>query len=118
MSISIEEKRRARAAFMNALYDASDGSPMFYDHWGAIGAKVGLTDKESEDVSAYLVSEGLAEFATFGTISITHLGVKEVETSRLAPDAPTEHFAAFNVIYGDSQLAGATRHERKPTRDR
>jgi hypothetical protein len=99
---SIEDKRKARAAFMNHLYDAGDGSERYYESYVVIGSAVGLEAREASEVADYLVGEGLAEwFTTDGGVSITHPGVVEVERSRTAPDQPTEHFAAYNnVIFG------------------
>jgi hypothetical protein len=102
MAKSIEEKRQARAAFMNALYDASDGSERYDENYWAIGTRAGLDEDEAQAVAEYLVAEGLASWEAMGSmLGITHLGVVEVEESRTRPDRPTEHLAAFNMIVGN-----------------
>lgn len=96
---SIEDKRKARAAFMNHLYDAGDGSELFYESYQAIGSLAGIEDGETAlEVARFLVSEGLAQWVAIGGIGITHQGVVEVERSRTSPDEPTEHLAPFNNV--------------------
>jgi hypothetical protein len=103
MARAIEEKRRARAAFVNRLYDLGDGSERFFENYMTIASSVGRVDREGAlDVAQYLVGEGLAEWMTTdGGIRLTHAGIVEVERSRTEPDQPTEHFAPFNMIMGN-----------------
>ena len=96
---SIEEKRRARTAFLNALYDAADGSPDFYEAWGTIGARVGLGPEESDAAAQYLVREGLVEFPS--RVGRNHaLGGPRGKNHVPHPNEASDRLAR-NFIFGD-----------------
>ena len=92
---------------MHALYERTDGNPLdFVESWG-LGAEFKWSHDETDAITNYLNEEGLLHFPVFGTqVSITHAGVVELERSREKPDAPTEHFAPFNVIVIGGDVTG------------
>lgn len=115
----VEQKRRRRFAFMDRLYERTDGDPMARVNFRDIGAELGWTGDDAQKVAFYLRDEGLLKFPVMGgAVSITHAGVVEMEAAIEHPDRPTPHFPPINVInvYGDvrdSQLQAGTRDSRQ-----
>lgn len=97
--MNLEDKRRRRLQFMKALYDKTDGRQLaMVDMW-EVGDELGFSREDTEATTEYLVGEDLMEYAALGgAISITHLGVREVEESMQNPESPTQHFPPINVI--------------------
>jgi hypothetical protein len=100
-STPLEEKRRRRLLFIRKLYEVTDGSRFARANMLELGAELGWDPSEVQNVVEYLEGEGLLEYVTLGGgITITHLGVLEVEQTLSDPESPTEHFpAAVNVIH-------------------
>jgi hypothetical protein len=95
----LEIKKTLRGKYLNALYDASDGSARARHRDTDIGANLGIAGQQLHDVVGYLKDEGLLEYTGLGgIIAITHSGVLEVEQAREKPDAPTMHFPPLNII--------------------
>lgn len=97
--MTLEDKRRRRLQFMKALYEKTDGRELaMVDMW-ELGDELGFSREDTGATAEYLVGEFLMEYAALGgAISITHLGVREVEESMQNPDSPTQHFPPINVI--------------------
>lgn len=95
----LEEKRKARFKFLNLLYEKTDANRHNYQNMWEIGKELGF-DKDSVDtITQYLEGEMLLEHTTIGGgISITHYGIKEVESAILNPDQPTQYFPPVNII--------------------
>ena len=105
--IGLEERRRRRAAFMHALYDAVDASPLPSVLPQALAEPAGLDLEDIEAVVQFLENDGLiASQSLDGDVSITHLGVKEVEQSLARPDEPTEHFPPATHIHVTGNVYG------------
>jgi hypothetical protein len=99
MDEGIEEKRKRRFKFMEAAYREISGSgPVII---GVIehGGKLGFSETESLEIAHYLYGEHLLKPLGSGIASITHEGVLEVERALGAPEKPTQHFPAFNLIH-------------------
>lgn len=111
----LDEKRRRRLAFMERLYERTDGDRMARVQAREIGEELGWSDEEVFAVARYLADEGLLEFPTMGGfVAITHLGVVEMEQALGHPEAPTTHFPPIAIVnvYGDvvdSQIQAGTR---------
>src|SRR5258708_1383242 len=63
-----------------------------------LGDELGPPESRAALPMDYLQAEGLLEFPSYETISITHAGVVEVEAALSTPAAPTEHFPAFSIV--------------------
>lgn len=119
LATPVEEKRRRRFAFMERLYERTDGHPMSRVNFRDIGVELGWPEDEAQRVALYLRDEGLLTFPVMGgAVSITHAGVVEMEAAMEDPDRPTSHFPAISVInvYGDvqdSQLQAGTHESRQ-----
>jgi hypothetical protein len=97
---TLEEKRRKRLQFMEAVYEATGGDRFTFIELGVIAPKIGLSQDDAGQVAQYLVDEHLLKWAAMGgVLEITHYGIKEVEQSRSQPSMPTVHFPPFNVIH-------------------
>jgi hypothetical protein len=98
----VEGKRRIRAAIIHCLYDGTGGDVNSVAELHDIGDELGISRPEAEDAGQYLEDEGLIAFHAVhgmgGAIHLTHKGLVEVESGRLDPSRPTEHFPATQVI--------------------
>lgn len=84
--MSLEDKRRRRLQFMKALYEQTDGRELATVDMWELGHELGFSRDDTEATTEYLVGEYLMEYAALGdAISITHLGVREVEESMQNP---------------------------------
>ena len=119
LATPLEEKRRRRLAFIERLYERSDGDPMAWVNYRDIGEELGWSDEEAQTVTLYLRDEGLLTFPVLGgAVSITHAGIVEMEEAIDNPDRSTPHFPPISVInvYGDvrdSQLQAGTYDSRQ-----
>jgi hypothetical protein len=86
---------------MNSLYEVTNGNEMLIVDMAEIGMSLNFTKDETLLTVEYLSGEGLLKYVTLGGgISITHLGVVEVESALQNPEEPTDHFpAAQNIIH-------------------
>lgn len=99
MNPEVEKKRKQRFEFMNALYEASGGDE--HAMVSGLEAGLGLNQAETQLTIQYLSGEGLLKRITLdGHVSITHLGVVEVESALQNPEKPTSHFPPVqNIIH-------------------
>ena len=96
---SIEELKKQRFQFLNSVYELTDGSQFSFVNMYEVGKKLGFDKTLVNDISQYLVEEGLIEYQTLdGFISITHYGIREVEEALSNPDKPTTYFPPVNII--------------------
>lgn len=115
--LPITEKRERRGAFMQRLYEVTDGNRLARVNFRTIGSHFGWDEQETYAVAQYLVDEYLAEWAAMGgLIAITHAGVVEVEQLLMAPDEPTVHFEPVThvtvTVHGDNlgQIQAGSHH--------
>ena len=98
----VAAKRRIRAAVMHKLYDVAKGDTDSAAELHDIGDELGITRHEAEDAGRYLEDEGLIVFHSQhgqgGLVGLTHSGLVEVESGRVHPDRPTEHFPSAQII--------------------
>ena len=101
---NVDGKRRGRTAFMNSLYEATDGSTSRLEDAATVGASLGWSRGLTADVVQYLAGEGLVHRPSTGAVALTHAGVIEVEEFQAAPNRPTTHFSPTNIVnvYGDN----------------
>ncbi|HSH59888.1 MAG TPA: hypothetical protein VK988_09670 [Acidimicrobiales bacterium] len=109
----LQEKKRQRFAFIERLYQRTDGETMGVIKISEIGSELGWSEEAARKVALYLGEEGLVRSPAKGLVAMTHAGVVEVEAALENPEEPTVHFPALNVInvYGnvsDSQLQVGT----------
>jgi hypothetical protein len=108
--VDVTEIEKKRFAYLNTLYDESDGNRFLLYKKQDIGREIGLDRNEAENIVDYLRNEGLVD-TTKEEIAISHNGIKEVETARKNPEKPTEHFPVNIIHVGqmiDSQIAQAS----------
>ncbi len=73
------------------------GAKMSFVDMAELGMEIHLSREECEGTVEYLAGEGLLKYVALGgIISITHLGVIEVEAALQKPDEPTAHFPAVH----------------------
>jgi hypothetical protein len=96
---SLTQVKAKRFQFLRRLHEATGGNTLQMLDTAELGRELGWAQLDVDNVSEYLEAEGLLEFATFGTISITHAGVLEVEAALEKPEQPTLHFPPVNFIY-------------------
>jgi hypothetical protein len=98
---SVDEKRANRFRFLHALYEKTDGSREKYLPAEEVGKELGFDRDQSLSIVEYLVGEHLVTYVTMGpTVSLTHLGVREVERALSNPDQPTHFFPpVVNIMH-------------------
>src|SRR5579859_3490146 len=95
---SIELKRSQRLLYLRRLYEKAEGRTQPYFLFTDIGREYGWDDSVSDDVSEYLSNEGLIEFNSTSTISLTHWGLKVMEEALANPGTPTRYFPRANIV--------------------
>ena len=98
----VAEKEAKRYAVLKRIYEDSGANPLNLVFEKTIAEKVGLSGEELAEALRYLSNEHLIKYATFGTVSIEHLGLKEIEDSVNRPSESTAHFASYTIqnFYG------------------
>jgi len=100
MATDLAKKQQQRRDFMVKLYHETNGNEHAGVIMGEYADEFGLTGDEFDNVTGYLMGEGLIELQSFDQdFAITHQGVVEVEAAIKNPDRATEHFAPVNVTY-------------------
>jgi hypothetical protein len=102
-------KQAQRYLYLKQLYDLSENNRLAYFPFAEIGEHLGWDVQTSDEISEYLKNEGLIEYPSFGTVSITHKGVKEIEAALSDPDQSTPYFPPAGVIIvvnGDFTIGG------------
>jgi len=95
----ITERKKDRFTFLKRIFERSNGSSTGVFQIDKIGAELGFDRDKSTEIAQYLINEDLLEpYGLGGTITLTHLGIKEMEEALENPDEPTEHFLPINII--------------------
>jgi hypothetical protein len=92
---TIELKMARRFQYLKRLYELSQGDRLAYYPFAEVGRELGLDEATSDEVTDYLMNEKLIAFPTFGTVCITHAGVKVIERTLSQPSQPTNYFPAL-----------------------
>lgn len=111
----IDRRSAERTQFMNELYDIADGADFQPIDTRKVAWKLGydISDRDQRTrvltITRYLEGEGLIKLTGMaGTVvSLTHLGVVEVEEARSRPDQPTDHFVPINLVYAETIIDSA-----------
>jgi len=89
----LEEKRKRRFIYLNALYEKTDGDTFKHVSMLDLGRGIGFSDEETQNVVNYLNGENLLEIVEFqGIIAISHYGVVNVEEALSSPEKETHYF--------------------------
>ena len=103
--MSLEELKKKRLQYLKKLYDVTEGDRYSHVSMYDLGKDLGFERKETEGIVDYLFGEHLLTYAGLGgIISMTHEGVKEVESALDNPKKPTEHFPPINIIQVDKMI--------------
>ncbi len=91
--MNIEELRKKRYQFLNALYEVTKGDEQSRVNMFEIGKELGFDRDLTSRIAKYLDGENLMKFRTIGGgIGITHFGIKEVEKSQTEPTSSSRFF--------------------------
>ena len=98
-----EEIKKKRLQYLKKLYDFYEKNRNSYPSMNEIGQELGFGVDEVERIVSYLVNEGLVDYIGIvgGHISISHKGIKEIESALYNPQKSTEHFPPINIIQID-----------------
>jgi hypothetical protein len=111
--VGLQLKKTQRAQFMKDLYETAGASSLVDVDPDEIAARLSIDRAELGALTEYLEGERLLQWSTLGHVTITHLGVVEVEQFLEEPNRATEHFPPSSsvVIYGNASnvqiLAGS-----------
>jgi hypothetical protein len=97
VAFTLDTKRKQRFDFMRCLYDRTEGSEMGLVYVEEIAEQIGLPELDTEIIALFLADEGLIRVRMRNIISITHIGIDEVETALANPDKATTHFPPLNA---------------------
>lgn len=110
-----------RTRFMEWLYETSDGNEVATVEEKAFVDETGVGERELENAIRYLEGEGLlrAHWSLGGIlpggVSITHLGVREIEEALTRPAHPTEHFVPMmNITTVHGNVVGSQIQQGSP----
>jgi hypothetical protein len=104
-SSAVDRTRTQRFAFLRALYDAVDGDVSQAMLKRDIGSSIGFDDDLTDRIVIYLSEEQLINWVSQGFVSLSHEGLKEVESAIVEPSEPTEHFPPNVVVYASNVMA-------------
>ena len=111
MNEMLKMKQKRRIAFLNKLYDLSDGSISNPINGAEIAVQIGLSDDGNllTDIAKYLENEDLIKVAAWirgfpASVQLTHSGLKEIEVALGNPDKPTEHFMPVNILHVENMI--------------
>lgn len=101
------EKQRTRFDFLQKLNEMSDGDTTKQVHGCEVAKALGFENDFSKLKLAvnYLKGENLIADTrivcgcSLGILTITHQGIKELESAVRNPENPTQHFAPIHVLY-------------------
>lgn len=106
MNHVVDRKRKQRFEYMNALYESAGGREQKFFNLEEVGKEIGFSGEESEAIVEYLHGEGLVRtMGLAGLVSITHLGVMEVEAALQKPDQATQHFPPIHNTINIQSMA-------------
>ncbi|RZF21156.1 hypothetical protein DAY19_14355 [Halobacteriovorax vibrionivorans] len=95
-----KSKKEMRFLVLEEIYKTADGDTTCFIKLNDIADKVNLCNREVDTIGRFLSDEGLIEFrALGGIVSITHLGVKEIEEFYEDPKNSTENFPPMSRSY-------------------
>jgi len=90
IEMEIKKKETQRFLYLKRLYELSSGNTLSYFQFTEIGKELGWKDEITDEITDYLKNEGLIDFPSFGTVSITHPGIKLVEDTLKKSDIRAE----------------------------
>lgn len=95
---AIVTKKAQRFLYLKRLYELNEGNRLAYFPFAEIGRELGWDEAVCSEVMDYLMNEYLIESPAFGTVSITHLGIKLIEKALGNPEEDMGYFPPANII--------------------
>jgi hypothetical protein len=90
--------RKQRFDFMKSLYDMTYGRETGLLYIAEIAQTLSISEIDTEFIARFLADEGLIKIRLNRIISLTHIGIDEVETAMQRPNRPTKHFPALHSV--------------------
>ena len=94
---SIEEIQKKRFQFLHKLYELTEGDRSIAFDMYQIGKELDFDEDLTDKITQYLEGEGLIR-NELDYLSMSHIGVREVEEALTHPDIPTYYFPPINII--------------------
>ena len=114
MARRVQEKDADRLRVLQAVYEMVDGNEHAAVLMTDVYERLFVTEERGRSAIDYLRGERLLVGRTNHRVSITHLGVNEVEQSLKAPTERTEHFPAIVVNQVFHAAVGAVQTGASP----
>ncbi len=95
---NLQKKKAQRYIYLKHLYDLADGDTVQSFAFEEIGNQLGWDNSTRDKVENYLQEEGLIDFPSFGQVSITHKGVRQIEQAIDHSDQPSRYFPPVSLI--------------------
>lgn len=98
VAFSMDLMRKQRFDFMKSLYDMTYGRETGLLYIAEIAQTLSISEIDTEFIARFLADEGLIKIRLNRIISLTHIGIDEVETAMQRPNRPTKHFPALHSV--------------------
>jgi hypothetical protein len=98
VAFSMDLMRKQRFDFMKSLYDMTYGRETGLIYVAELAQALDISEIDTEFIARYLADEGLIKIRLGRIISLTHIGIDEVETAMNRPNRPTKHFPAVHSV--------------------
>jgi hypothetical protein len=98
VAFSMDFMRKQRFDFMKSLYDMTYGRETGLIYVAELAQALDISEIDTEFIARYLADEGLIKIRLGCIISLTHIGIDEVEAAMNRPNRPTKHFPAVHSV--------------------
>jgi hypothetical protein len=98
VAFSTDSTRKQRFDFMKSLYDMTYGRETGLIYVAELAQALNISEIDTAFIARFLADEGLIKIRLERIISLTHIGIDEVETAMQRPNRPTKHFPAVHSV--------------------
>jgi hypothetical protein len=109
--VALDVMRKQRFDFMKSLYDMTYGRETGLIYVAELAQALTISEIDAEFIARYLADEGLIKIRLNRIISLTHIGIDEVETAMQRPNRPTKHFPAVHSVVQKPAFTSNPRNE-------
>ena len=106
VAFSMDVMRKQRFDFMKSLYDMTYGRETGLIYVAELAQAISIAELDTELIARYLADEGLIRIRLNRIVSLTHIGIDEVETAMQRPNRPTKHFPPVHSVMQKPAFTG------------
>src|SRR5437763_913075 len=102
---SLEKKKAQRYLYLQRLYDLTNGDSFADVSMQHMRESLGWDQETFNQVETYLENEELITHQAFGMVSISHRGVKQIESALSHPGEASTYFPPINILVIQADVA-------------